>query len=222
MTRLPTIVLGLCLPLSMSAQHHHPEASDANAHMHEQPFEDLVAHFEDPSRDHWQQPAEVLRILGDLNGRTVMDIGSGTGYFSFRLARAGARVICADVDERFLHYIEQKRDSIGSWATKRITTRHVPYDSADLAEGEVDLVLIVDTYHHIGDRISYCTEVRRGLKPDGKLVVIDFFKEESPVGPPVEMKLSEETVMQELHDAGFTRVDVDTETLPYQYIITVW
>ena len=205
------------------AQHeHHHHGEDANHHMNQRPFEELVAHFEDPARDEWQQPEAVMELFGDLTGKTVMDIGSGTGYFSFRMARAGARVICADVDQRFLDYIIQKRDSIGSWARDRITTRHVPFDSARLKSGEADLVLIVDTYHHIEDRIAYFREVRQGLKPDGKLVVIDFFKEESPVGPPVDMKMAEETVMGELHQAGFAHVAVDVETLPYQYIITVW
>lgn len=205
------------------AQHeHHHHGHDANHHMNQRPFGDLVAHFEDPSRDEWQQPDAVMARLGDLSGKTVMDIGSGTGYFSFRMARAGANVICADVDQRFLDYIIQKRDSIGSWAGDRISTRLVPFDSADLQPGEADLVLIVDTYHHIEDRVAYFRAVRQGLKPDGKLVVIDFFKEESPVGPPVDMKMAEETVMGELHEAGFAHVAVDVETLPYQYIITVW
>ena len=83
-------------------------------------------------------------------------------------------------------------------------------------------MLIVDTYHHIEDRVAYFRQVRQGLTSGGKLVVIDFFKEEAPVGPPVEMKMAEETVMDELHQAGFEHVAVDVETLPYQYIITVW
>ena len=76
--------------------------------MNQRPFEELVAHFEDPSRDEWQKPDAVLAQLGDLQGKKVMDIGSGTGYFSFRMAKAGAQVICADVDERFLEYISKK------------------------------------------------------------------------------------------------------------------
>ncbi len=205
------------------AQHdHHGHKHDANHHMNQRPFEELVAHFEDPARDEWQKPEAVLAVLGDLQDKTVMDIGSGTGYFSFRMARAGARVICADVDERFLDYIAQKVDQTEQWAGSRIETRKVPFDSPALAAHEVDIVLIVDTYHHIEDRISYFKSVRQGLKPGGKLVVIDFFKEEAPVGPPVKMKMSEEQVASELHKAGFQSIDIDVETLPYQYIITVW
>ncbi len=198
--------------------HHH----DANHHMNQRPFEELVAHFEDPSRDEWQKPDAVLAQLGDLQGKKVMDIGSGTGYFSFRMAKAGAQVICADVDERFLEYITKKVNQSETWATPRMETRKVPFDSPALKAKEVDLVLIVDTYHHIENRIDYFKAVKKGLKPNGRLVVIDFFKEEAPVGPPVKMKMSEEQVASELHKAGFQSIDIDVETLPYQYIITVW
>lgn len=202
--------------------HGHDSHNHANHHMNQRPFEELVAHFEDPARDEWQKPDDVLAQLGNLKGKTVMDIGSGTGYFSFRMAKAGANVICADVDERFLEYIRQKVNDSATWAKNSIKTRKVPFDSPALQAKEVDLVLIVDTYHHIENRVNYFRVVRQGLKPGGKLVVIDFFKEDAPVGPPVEMKMSEEEVTSELREAGFEHVSIDVETLPYQYIITVW
>lgn len=80
----------------------------ANEFMHQKSFGELVKQFEDPSRDIWQKPDTVIQILGDLQGKTVMDIGSGTGYFSFRLYDASANVICADVDDQFLNYISDK------------------------------------------------------------------------------------------------------------------
>lgn len=196
--------------------HHH---GHANEHMNKRPFEELVANFESPERAEWQKPDSVIAFLGDLEGKTVMDIGSGTGYFSFRMAEAGANVICADVDERFLNYIAERRAEKGL-TEAQVETRKVPYDSSKLQEGEADLVIIVNTYHHIENREDYFAEVKRGLKPGGRLVVIDFRKEETPVGPPVEMKITEEKVMDELREAGFTDMQVNNDLLPYQYIIT--
>ena len=197
----------------------HSQHGDANTHMNRRPFEELVAQFESPERAEWQKPDSVIAFLGDLEGKTVMDIGSGTGYFSFRLAKAGARVIAADVDERFLDYIEQKKKEEG-WTDEQVETRHVPYDSPNLQKAEADLVFMVNVYHHIEQRSSYFAKVKEGLKPGGRLVVIDFIKEETPVGPPVEMKLEPEQVVGELKEAGFTDLQVNEKMLPYQYIVT--
>ncbi|MBT5030757.1 MAG: class I SAM-dependent methyltransferase [Proteobacteria bacterium] len=209
--------------IALSAQEHQGHSAqdsaqnDPNEHMNQASFEDLTAGFDSPDRQEWQKPEDAIAALGELTGKTVMDIGSGTGYFSFRLLDAGANVICADVDERFLNFIKEKRDNLG--LADRMELRHVPYDSANLGEAEVDMVLIVDTYHHIEYRENYFAAVRQGIKPGGKLVVIDFEKRELPVGPPVRMKLDAETIISELRAAGFENFEVDHELLPYQYMI---
>lgn len=197
---------------------HHHHHGGANEYMNQSDFEDLVERFESTDRDAYQQPEKVLELLGDLKGKTIMDIGAGTGYFSFRLVDAGAKVIAADVDERFQEYIKEKRDSLGISETD-LMLRKLPYDSSNLKEGEVDMVIIVNTYHHIENRPEYFAEVRKGLKEGGELVVIDFFKEEMPVGPPIEMKISHDQVKSELFEAGFADIEVNDELLEYQFIL---
>ena len=81
------------------------------------------------------------------------------------------------------------------------------------------MVLIVDTYHHIENRADYFSEVRRGLRPGGQLVVVDFIKEDLPMGPPVAMKMDADTIIEELKAAGYTNFEVNRDLLPYQYII---
>jgi hypothetical protein len=76
--------------------------SRANAHMHERDFAALIANFESPERMNWQRPGALLDSFGDLDGKTVADIRSGSGFLAFRMAERGARVPCVDVDERFL------------------------------------------------------------------------------------------------------------------------
>jgi len=224
------ISLLLLVPVMVFAQqqHHHDHTKmnehkhgDANVHMNQIPFDDLVTSFEHAERDAWQKPEEVLAFIGDIRGKTVMDIGSGTGYFSFRLHAAGARVICADVDDRFLGYIADRmqRENIPA---EQMELRKVPYESSTLKPAEADVVLVVDVYHHIQNRVDYFAEVRQGLKPGGKLVLIDFEKREVPVGPPVAMKLSEDEVVAELIRAGFTNFKIDQDLLPYQYIIEAY
>jgi ubiquinone/menaquinone biosynthesis C-methylase UbiE len=192
-------------------------AGAANAHMNQTDFETLKSHFDDPARDEWQKPDEVVALLGDLKGKTVMDIGCGTGYFSFRLADAGAHVIAADVDDRFLKEVKEHNSQRSD--PGQVEIRKLPANSPELANDEADAVLIVDTYHHLENRPAYFTKVIRGLKPGGKLYVVDFKKQETPEGPPVEMRISAKDVGHELGEAGFRKFELNEGLLPYQYVV---
>lgn len=187
----------------------------ANEYMHRSSTDDLINRFESPERDAYQKPEDVLKYLGDLKGKKIMDIGAGSGYFSVKLAEKGAHVIAADVSDEFQTALAER---IKDNNLKNIELRKIPYDSPDLADSEVDMVLIVNTYHHIENRIDYFKKVKKGIKQGGELVVIDYFKKELPVGPPVNHKIDLETVKRELKAAGYT-LDVNVDLLPYQYII---
>lgn len=194
-------------------EHQH---GSANEHMHKSSTEDLIKRFESPERDDYQQPEKVLEYLGELQGKKIMDIGAGSGYFSVKLAQKGADVIAADVNDEFQEYLKGR---IQDNDIANIELRKIPFDSPGLEEKEVDMVLIVNTYHHIESRADYFVKVRQGIKEEGELVIIDFFKHELPVGPPVDHKLSKDVVIEELKEAGFTTFDVNEELIPYQYII---
>ena len=188
----------------------------ANAHMHQSSVEDLIKRFESPERDEYQQPEKVMAYLGDVQGQTIIDIGAGSGYFSVKLAAKGAYVIAADVDDEFQEFLNNRIEKNN---LTNIETRKIPYDAPGLKEHEVDKVLIVNTYHHIENRPDYYSKVKTGTKPDGELVIIDFFKAEIPVGPPLDHKIAIDQVIQELKKAGYTSFDVNVDLLPYQYVI---
>jgi cyclopropane fatty-acyl-phospholipid synthase-like methyltransferase len=189
---------------------------DANKHMHQSSTAELIKRFESKERDAYQKPEEVLNYLGDLSDKTIIDIGAGSGYFSVKLAQKAKKVISADVDQEFLSYIENRIDKN---AIKNIELRKIPYDHAALKAKEVDMIFIVNTYHHIENRKNYFEVARKGLKDNGELVIIDFFKTESPVGPPLEMKIAYNDVIAELRKVGYTNFGVEKDLLPYQYII---
>ena len=208
--------------ISFSQQHHHHANTNdstkqsANAYMHKSSTADLIKNFESKERDDYQQPEKVIGFLGNIEGKTIIDIGAGSGYFSVKLAEKGANVIAADVNEEFQNYLKKR---IEENHIKNIQLRKIPYDSPNLDTNEVDIALIVNTYHHIENRIEYFSKVRKGLKVNGELVIIDFFKTEIPVGPPVDHKIDIDMVVDEIKKADYTSIEVNVTLLPYQYII---
>ncbi|MBI3304638.1 MAG: methyltransferase domain-containing protein [Deltaproteobacteria bacterium] len=196
---------------TVGAQEHHPH--------HPLPLDQYIALLEDPKRDEWQKPDAVIEALHLQNVQTVADIGAGSGYFTLRLARAVGQhgtVFALDVDEGMLGYLRQRlvKESITN-----VKVVQVPAHDPLLIDGSVDLAFICNTYHHLEEREVYLRKLRKGLKPDGRLVIVDFYKREGiPVGPPMSMRLSEETVQKELQAAGL-KVTEKLTLLPYQYIL---
>jgi len=207
--------------MTMAQGHHHGHSNEnpknsANDHMHRSSTDDLIKRFESPERDAYQQPEKVMQYLGALKGKTIMDIGAGSGYFSVKLAAKGAKVIAADVSDEFQTYLKKR---IEDQNLRNIELRKIPYDNPALKDSEVDMVLIVNTYHHIDRRAEYFALTKKGLKKNGELVVIDFFKIDVPVGPPTEHKVSMDEVIAELKTAGYSNFKVEVNLLPYQFII---
>ncbi len=173
-----------------------------------------IAKMEDPSRDAWQKPEEVLRVLAVQPGQTVCDIGAGPGYFAIRLARAGAHVLAVDVEPRM---VEVLRDRVQK-AHVNVTPVLALPDDPLVPDGSCDLVLVVDTFHHFPDGVAYLKRLGRALKPSGRLVNIDFHKRELPVGPPVEHKVARADFVKAAEAAGFA-LSQEESFLPYQYFL---
>jgi cyclopropane fatty-acyl-phospholipid synthase-like methyltransferase len=199
-------------------QHHDKEKNGhhANEYMHQSNFDELVKRFESPERDAYQQPEKVLQMIGSIKGKKIMDIGAGSGYFSVKMAQRGAQVIAADVNDEFQEYLNEriKKEKLSS-----IELRKIAFDNPSLKDKEVDIVLIVNTYHHIDQRPAYFAKVKKGIKDNGEMILIDFFKTDIPVGPPTAHKIAMDDVIAELKLAGFSSFTVDVNLLSYQYII---
>ena len=130
--------------------------------------------YEGFSRDAWQQPERVIAALGVRAGDRVADLGAGSGYFTLRLAQAvgpSGRVYAVDVDEAMNEYLRKRVAEAGLANVDVILGR---FEDPLLPDGGVDLVLVVDTYHHIEGRTGYFRKLRRDLAPGGRVAVIDF------------------------------------------------
>lgn len=184
-------------------------------------FQQLVEKYEAPDRSEWQEPDFIIQKLQPTKGLTIADIGAGTGYFTFRLAEEGASVIAIDIDERFLDYIEtRKTELLESIDPSQIATRLSKENDPLLHEQEVDVALLVNTYHFLTDRVEYLKKVKSGIQKGGKLVIVDYQTGQMPVGPPEKHKVALEIAKEEIKKAGFEILEVDTKSLNYQYIIT--
>ncbi|HVO97656.1 MAG TPA: class I SAM-dependent methyltransferase [Bryobacteraceae bacterium] len=171
-----------------------------------------AARFDDPARDAWQMPDKVIAALGLKPGHIVCDIGSGTGYFSVRLARSAAapKVYGADIEPSMVTYL---RDRAAKEKLANVISIQASAASPNLPE-PVDLVLIVDTYHHIGDREAYFNNLAKSLKPGGRVAIIDF-KPDSPEGPPKEFRFTPEKFQAEMSQAGY-KLTAKLDFLPRQ------
>jgi len=182
------------------------------------PGVEAYAHrLDEPSRDAWQKPGEVVALLDCRPGDTVVDLGSGTGYFLQFLSRAvgpEGRVLALDITPRTVAWTEDRAEKEG---LPNIEARRIPPDDPGLEQRSADRILVVDTWHHIEGRVDYAEKLVPALRRRGVMLVVDFAMD-SPVGPPPAKRLTVDTVVKELEAAGF-ETEVLEESLPYQYVI---
>jgi SAM-dependent methyltransferase len=171
--------------------------------------------FDDPARDAWQKPDEVLNTLHLQRTDRVADLGAGTGYFSVRIGKLvpEGKLFSVDIEPEMLRHLRQRAHNENLSVLVPILASA---ESANLPE-PVDLVLVVDTYHHIDNRIAYFSKLKESLRPKGRLAIVDF-KADSPEGPPPEHRIPPEKVTSELEAAGYTRVATHP-FLPRQYFL---
>jgi ubiquinone/menaquinone biosynthesis C-methylase UbiE len=222
------LALLVCVLLGSSGEHRNPAYADAtpgqrgrhDATAHHS-FEDVdhwVRVFDDPARDRWQQPAEVVRALDLRPGMTVADLGAGTGYFLRYLSEAVGEtgtVLAVEPELNLLGYLRAR-------AEREHANNVVPilasFDNPRIPRASTDLVLLVDTVHHINDRLVYLRRLQKLLKPAGRVAIIDWHKRELPEGPPLEHKLAREQVIEEMTAAGYS-LSTEPDFLPYQYFL---
>ena len=210
MIRLLAAALLLLAAFAAAAQAPHPHAQ------HRFGDAERWAHvFDDPKRDGWQKPHEVIQALALKPDAVVADIGAGTGYFSVRLANLlpEGRVYGVDVEPDMVKYLSErarreKRENM-------IAVAAAP-DDPRLPE-KVDLALMVDVYHHVDDRERYFRKLRGSLRPAGRVAIIDF-RMDSPEGPPRAARVPPQRVISELKKAGYA-LSEEHGFLPNQYFL---
>ncbi|NOX36051.1 MAG: class I SAM-dependent methyltransferase [Calditrichaeota bacterium] len=184
--------------------------------MHEKRFdprnwERLVS----PEREAWQNVEAFLQVAQVSEREVWLDLGCGPGYFTLPLARRVAQVLAVDVSPE-----------MRSVCQKRLSEHHIQNVNIYATDGEhlpledqcVDGVLMANVYHELDNPQRALAEVRRVLRPRGKLLVIDWHPVETEVGPPLDHRIPKEQVIQAITGWAF-RLTQDWDIFPYHYVL---
>ena len=187
-------------------------------HTHQHRFDDAAKWakvFDDPKRDAWQKPHDVINALALKPDAVVADIGAGTGYFAARFAQMApkGRIYAIDTEADMVRHLAEraKREELANL----VAVKGEPADPR--IPTQADLIILVDVYHHVDDRERYFAKLRASLKPGGRVAIIDF-RMDSPSGPPKAARIAPDQVKAELIRAGYALVQ-EHAFLPRQYFL---
>ena len=213
MRRAGFVLFGLCLALW--AEQVHPITGRRIAPVMGTGGADWLVR---PEREAEEAPDAALEAIGITRGATVADVGAGAGYFTWRLAeRVGpsGKVYANDIQPAMLELLR-----------KNIEARHLTNvepvlgveDDPRLPAGRMDLVLLVDVYHEFSEPEKMLRKIRESLKPDGRVVLLEYRKEDPNIPIRPEHKMSVAEVRAEVEPEGF-RFEKNLNTLPRQHIL---
>lgn len=170
-----------------------------------------------PERELEENPDLALRLLKIRKGSVVADVGAGVGYYSFRIAKivgSEGKVYATDIQPEMLRLLRKRMEKE---RIENIVTAVGAEDSANLPDGAIDIVLLVDVYHEFSRPQEMLRSIARSLKPEGRLVLFEFREEDPNVPIRPEHKMSIATVRQELEAEGY-EMDKLIKDLPWQHL----
>ncbi|MDQ6704453.1 MAG: methyltransferase domain-containing protein [Acidobacteriota bacterium] len=210
------LVIALCaFTLTCGAQEVHPVTKREIAPVMGMGGADWLTRAE---REREETPDRALDAIGIVKGSTVADIGAGVGYFTWRLSdRVGleGKVYANDIQPRMLELL---RKNIAARKLTNVEPVLGKVDDPKLPKGGIEMALLVDVYHEFSEPQKMLHAIRDALKPDGRLVLIEYRKEDPDVPIRPEHKMSVASVRREVEPEGF-RFDKAIETLPQQHIL---
>jgi ubiquinone/menaquinone biosynthesis C-methylase UbiE len=179
--------------------------------------EKYIAFLDRPDRAAWQKPDDVVAALGLQGDETIFDLGAGSGYFSFKLARAVPRgkVVAADLEPEMIRHIHHKAMVEG---VTNLTPVIIKADDPQVP-GDADYVFVCDVLHHVQDRAGWLKKAVSEMKPGARFVLIEFKEGKLPEGPPESVKLTRKQLLELMSQAGLLLETEKADLLPYQVFL---
>jgi ubiquinone/menaquinone biosynthesis C-methylase UbiE len=160
--------------------------------------------FNKKASDPKNKPDHIIKIVSLKQGQSIADIGAGGGYFSLRFAEIvgeKGRVYAVDTNEKFMEFI------IKTARKKRLNNLYsilTTEDKLDITEKSLDVIVMRNVTHHLSNRTQYFIKLKRFLKPDGKIIIIDYKPSQSISFPGIfGHHVAKDTIIQEMKDAGY-------------------
>ena len=177
--------------------------------------------LERPERNQYQQPEKVIEAPNLTPGMMVIDIGAGSGYFTRRLAAAvgdTGQIVAIDIEQKMLNYNKQELEKLG--LDNRVRFILAGSKGPTFSGNNADIVFLCDVYHHLEDHVDYLANSKPALKPNGRVVIIDYYNDErsGTLGFSKQHLISKEHVIEDMKQAGFTLAKEHT-FLPRQYFL---
>ena len=180
-----------------------------------------IQNLERPERDEYQQPEKVVEALNITPGMVVADVGAGSGYFTRRFAKTvgeTGQVLAVDIEQKMLDYNKQELEKLGM--ANRATFILAKPEDPSLSENSVDLVFLCNAYHHVEHHLDYWAKIKSALKPDGRVVIIDFYHDErsGKLSFSKHHLVPRERVIENMEKVGLT-LSKEHTFLPRQYFL---
>jgi ubiquinone/menaquinone biosynthesis C-methylase UbiE len=176
--------------------------------------------LEDPERFTWLPPADIVASLHLRKGMTVADIGAGTGYFAIPIAKElgdNGKVLAIDLQHRMLDLLNEKLRKLDSISNIELIQGEAM--STTLSPRSVDMVFMANVWHELDNHAATLNEVRRILRPDGRLAILDWRTDVTqPPGPPPDHRISSDAVTKMLTENGWATSHISHIGI-YSYLI---
>lgn len=175
-----------------------------------------LAKLNDPKRLEYLNPDLIWEKAAFKNPMVLIDIGAGTGFFALLFSKKiKGKVYACDISDEMFKWMD---DNLPIESKGIVIPVKMDENSVPLPDGAADLVYMINLHHELEEPLRIIQDSSRLLKKGGKLMIIDWKKEKTPEGPPLELRVQEATIESQMRKCGFFNIRKHA-LLPYHHFL---